>query len=181
MTIFGKKTVLFPFELYQKDIDFLFNILTETNKKRFINLLNFNSFNDEFSYVLENIMKSNNEHETYILKNVQGKNSKNIGIFYIFKYNEHINQIIFIPDEEYLNGLSKYLDKNELSYLEDGLNIIKEKFNQIKRLEIRLLNEDKLMKKLVKKSGFKKEGILQSYYKNCTSYKDVVLFSYVKD
>lgn len=179
--IFGKKTVLFSFEQNQKDIEFLFKILTPANKQRFLNLFAFKDENDELGYVIDYIINSNDIHTTYLVKTMQGKASKNIGVIYIINYYEHLRQIVFIPDEQYLNGLSKYLDSNELSYLEDCLTSLINEYSDVKRLEIKLLSEDKIMQKLIKKIGFKREGVLKSYYKNCTSFKDVSLYSMVKD
>lgn len=177
LPIFGKKTVLFPVEMV--DFNYFSSILNKQNRKRLCNFIPDNP-SDEFYFFMENMFQNDEDHLTYIARIIQGKASKNIGMFYIYKFTRNLYQFIFLPDPGYLNGLKKRLENDSNPFIEDCLKALIETLKDITRIEIKLPDDDKLMSMLLKKSGFKKEGTLRKYsFIDDTPY-DVCVYSLIK-
>ena len=176
-TIEGKKTILFDF--MKDDFDYFFKLFKNGSHFRCHDLIYLGD-EEQIEFTLTNYL-DNSSFEMFLAKTMQGKNSRNVGVFMIEYKKDYIAKIRFIPDSKYISGLSKYLKGEKISYLEDALKAILMYLKDFKRLETKVPKSDVLMKKLFKKIGFKKEGILESYGNIDDNYFDVVIFGKVKE
>lgn len=175
-TLEGKKTILFPF--IEKDFEYFFKLFNNGSRHRCYDLV---SLGDEetIQEILINYLELKN-FEMFLIKTKQGKNSRDVGIFLIEYKNNHIAKLKFLPDSNYIKGLSKYLKGSKISYLEDGLNAILEYLDDKIRIETKIVKSDVLMKQLFKKVSFSKEGNLLKYGNIDDKYFDIVIFSKIK-
>lgn len=178
MPIYGKKTVLFPLEMV--DIQYFANILSDDNRKRLINFQP-EKPESELNFFLDNFFKKDEEdHESWVVKRLYNNVMKDVAFIYVYKYQPHFYQLIMLPDELYLSGLVKHIKSGNLTFLEDILQIIKNHYVSIPRLEIKIPSDDKIMNILIKKAGFKREGVLHDYACFKDSNYDVSVYTPVR-
>jgi hypothetical protein len=172
-TLFGKRVILFPFE--PSDYTYFDKLRSNGNRARMFEFLEVENLQDNLYEGMEN-----GNFSMWISKTNQGKASEPVGIVFVAHINEHLHGMKFIPDAKFLKGLSKFLKKDKMTYIEDTLQTVLAEFEDKVRLEIKLPARDVLLSTLIQRNGFKREGTLQSYALIDDEYVDISIFARIK-
>jgi len=175
----GKKTLLFPFA--PADFDYFFE-LYEQEKYKFGELKKIGDKEQIKMFLIQSFASLS--LLAWVGYTKEGKASRRAGIIYLFDITDRSCSIHGVVDKQFLKGLAKRLkQKDKLTYTEDALrtvlNFCFTEFNR-ERVDTTIPKNNRLAIALVKKVGFKQEGILREYAKIDDNPIDVVILSILK-
>ena len=177
MILYGKKTILHTFTPI--DFDFVYDLIRQTNEADF-NIFAGLSKEEIYDIIVNGINEGS--IAVFIAFTVEGKASKKFAVIFAFQTNIHEVSFHGIVDKRFLKGLAKRLRGKKVTYTEDAgktaLEFLKKHFDRIETL---VNKENRLSVALVKKLGFKKEGLLRKKALINGKYIDYIIFSIVKE
>lgn len=179
--IIGKRVVLFNLE--PPDLEHFVRIHRE-DKNGYLQryCLKEMTQDEATKYVLA--LLSTNQVRVFTVLTKEGKKSRKAGYIYITDLSTRSCSLTGILDREFTTGLAKQLRKGKNTFSQDALHcILGYCFLKLglDRVESDVMENNRLAMALLKKEGFKKEGILRRYaYINGQSH-DVAIFSMLKE
>ena len=179
--IYGKKTIGFPTTM--QDIPHLVSLLREDktgNMGKFC-LKNFSSEDATLGLIS---MFANNNIKCWTFSTKQGKGAKVCCYILLDDITPFSCSLMGMMDLQFAKGLTTQLRKEKYTYSEDalrgGLGYIFKNLG-LSRIEAEIMEFNRKSMALVKKVGFKREGIKRRAFDNDGKFVDVHIFALLKE
>lgn len=181
MQIIGKRTILFPFEATELSH---FVELHRADKAGMMGKFCLREMTQEEGEAYITALIVSGQIKIWSCYTKEGKASRKFAYIYLSDISPFSANLAGIIDKETLRGLAKVIRKGKYSFSEDSLRTITSwAFNGagFNRLEYRVFADNRLSINLAEKSGFEREGCLRRAFKAGEDYKDVLIYSVLKD
>ena len=179
--LYGKKVILYP--MVEKDYDYFFEVYGQEENKKLYQLGEIGDSEAIKTSFIER--QGNGEIYPWIVYTIQGKASRKVGIIFVILEGEHRCNINGVIDKIFLKGLAQRIKNNEkITYTEDSIKaVIKFCFKELQRerIEATIEYSNRLAINLMKKVGFRREGILKKFAKIGDAYLDIVIMALLKE
>jgi len=180
-SIIGKRVLLFPLEIV--DLDHFIQLHRE-DKNGMMGRFCLREMTKEEArkYVLT--LLATGQIKAWACYSKEGKASKKIGYIYLTDVTPFSCKIVGILDKEVLRGLLKVIKRGKYTFSEDALRtMVSWCFNGagFNRIEYRTFSDNLLSRRLAERAGFIKEGVLRKSFKVDEEFKDMVIYSILKD
>lgn len=179
--IIGKKVVLFEIQ----PVDFTaFAKAHREDEKGYMQKLCLKRMTQEEAEGYVGMLVYSLQLQAFTVLTKEGKSSRRAGFVYISDLSETGCQVGGIMTKEFMAGLSRQIKRGKYTYSEDSLvtliNWCFATFPKMNRIEIDVVEENKLSLALVERAGFTKEGTLRDYLTIDGDTKNVVVHSILK-
>lgn len=178
--IIGKRILLFPFEASELTH---FVELHRSDKQGMMGKFCLKEMTQEEGSAYITALFLTGQLKVWSCYTKEGRASRKIGYIYLTEISPFSCQLIGIIDKEILKGLAKVMRKGKYSFSEDAIRTIVDYCfcHGMTRVEYRVFTENKLSIHLAEKSGFQREGVLRRCFLVGNEYKDIAVYSMLKD
>lgn len=185
MILEGKKTILFPIDLRNKNDLEYFKKIHQDDKNHYFGRFSLHGMSDdEAEAYLTNLFIARQINVWIAYPKDKGKKADRSGFVYLSDMSEHCASLNGGMDPNLAKGLIDRLKSKESNtYTEDAFHSVLEYcFNELgfERIETDMLSKNKLAQKLVEKVGFKQEGRLRHAFPFNGGFEDVLIYSVLR-
>lgn len=175
--LIGKKVILFPLE--ECDLETFIKLHREDRNGYMCRFCLKNMSPDEAkAYVLNLLATGQIVVWTGFTK--EGKASRRCGFIYMSDIKRHSVSISGILDKEFARGITKYLNRDKYTFSQDALHTLAQfAFEEMRvaRVEMDIIENNRIALALAKKERFVKEGVLRNYVITNDQLENVVILS----
>lgn len=179
--IIGRKVVLFPFEI--TDLNH-FVELHRKDRNGFLQRFCLKNLGDEEARSYTVGVLSSGQISVFTVMTKEGKASRIAGYIYISGLTPNSCEISGVMDKQFSKGLGRLVRKDKYTYSEDAfrtlISYLFETINTMNRIQVEIVESNKLSLALVNKVGFTKEGVFRDYLYVDDRKENVVILSLLR-